>query len=491
VRPADRVESNLTMAKRRDQESTETNGAADAAKVHELLAKGVPPQNLDAERMVLGGVLRNNDCLTDLVRKLRPEHFYDPRHQKIFTTIVAMFDDGRPIDSVTLTEELRKKKLLKEVGGESLVLELFTETLTAANVMHHAEIVFEKAVLRRLIGTGTDLLREAYGSTSDADDLLAEAQKRVFALLEDRGGKDSTTIREVLSDVLTRISARQGGVHLGGVPAGFDDLDELTNGWQKSELIILAARPAVGKTSFALNMVDHAAVKHNIPTLVVSLEMSQTELAERMLCSRAEVNSHFVRRGRASKDDIRKLLAAHAELAGAPIFIDDQPGQTMLRIAAAARRLKLREKLGLVIVDYLQLIEPDDKRANRVEQIGAISRRLKMLARELDVPVIALSQLNRAVESREGHRPRMADLRESGSIEQDADVVVLLHREDAFDPDSEKKGQAEVILAKQRNGPVGDITLTFRKELTRFENFRSEITNFPIEAAGGFDESPF
>jgi replicative DNA helicase len=479
------------MGRRRERDGADVNGAKEAVNVHELLAKGVPPQNIDAERMVLGGILRNNDCLPDVVRRLKDDHFYHPRHQKIYACMVAMYDDGRPVDTVTLVEELSKNKLLKEIGGAPHILELFNETLTAANVMHHADIVFQKAVLRRLIGTGTDLLRDAYGNTSDADELLAEAQKRVFALLEDRSGKDSSSISKVLNEVLTRISARQGGAVLGGVPSGFRDLDEMTNGWQPSELVILAARPAVGKTSFALNMVDFAAVEAKVPTLVVSLEMSETELAERMLCARARVNSHHVRRGRASKEDIKKLLEAHAQLAAAPIFIDDQPGQTMLRIAASARRLKLREKLGLVIVDYLQLIEPDDKRANRVEQIGAISRRLKMLAREIEVPVIALSQLNRSVESREGHRPRMADLRESGSIEQDADVVALLHREDAFNPDSDKKGQAELILAKQRNGPVGDVALTFIKELTRFQDFAPDIANFPVEASGGFDDNPF
>jgi replicative DNA helicase len=465
--------------------------------VYDLLAKGVPPQNLDAERVVLGSILRNNDCLPDVVRRLKSDHFYHPHHSRIFQTMLEMYDAAKPVDAVTLAEELAKRKLLKEVGGAPLILELFNETLTSAHVMHHAEIVFEKAVLRNIIGAGTDMLRDAYGSIASADDMLATAEKRVFALLQDRSGREAASIDRILNDVLTRISARQGGAVLGGVPSGFRDLDELTNGWQKSELIILAARPAVGKTAFALNMADYAAVHHQVPTLFVSLEMSEMELAERMLCARGRVNSHFVRRGRASKEDIAKLVTAHGQLSAAPLFIDDAPGQTMLRIAATARRLKLRHRLGFVIIDYLQLIEPDDKRASRVEQIGQISRRLKVMARELQVPVIALSQLNRAVESREGHRPRMADLRESGSIEQDADVVVLLHREDAFDPESDKKGQAEVILAKQRNGPVGDVKLTFIKELTRFEDFAAEMAAFgDAEVAGmmgdgGGSDNPF
>jgi replicative DNA helicase len=470
----------VTMARR----TGEANGEGEKETgLTELLARGVPPQNQDAERTVLGGILRNNDCLPDVVRKLRSEHFYHGNHQKIYSAIVSMYDQGKPIDAVSLAEELARRKQLKEVGGAPLLLELFNETLTAAHVMHHAEIVFEKYVMRNLIATSTELLRDAYTNTVSADELLADAEKRVFSLLQDRSGREANPIDRVLNDVLTRISARQGGKLLGGVPSGFRDLDEMTNGWQRSELIILAARPAVGKTSFALNMVDHAAVVARVPTLMVSLEMSEMELAERMLCSRGRVNSHFVRRGRASKEDIGKLVVAHGELGEAPIFIDDTPGQTMLRIAATARRIKLRHNLGLVVIDYLQLIEADDKRASRVEQIGTISRRLKTLARELNVPVIALSQLNRAVESREGHRPRMADLRESGSIEQDADVVALLHREDAFDPESENKGQAELILAKQRNGPVGDIKLTFIKELTRFEDHAEEIVAFkPADA---------
>jgi replicative DNA helicase len=463
------------MAKRREQES---NPAEEAEAVRKLLAEGVPPQNMDAERWVLGGVLRSNDSLSDVVRRLSPEHFYGAAHQKMFSAILALYDEGKPVDGITLTEELIKRKQIKETGGAPAIADIVNETLTAANVMHHANVVYEKAVLRHLIGAGTEMLREAYTNAKAPDELLADAEKRIFGLLQERNNAESKPIGTVLTSVFSRISARQSGTIVGGVPSGFRDLDELTNGWQKSELIILAARPSVGKTALALNMADHAAVEAGMATLVCSLEMSELELAERMLCARARVNAHHLRRGRVSHEDMRKLIEASGKLSAAPIYIDDTPGQTMLRIAATARRLKLKQNLQMVIIDYLQLIEPDDKRVSRVEQIGAISRRLKTLARELNVPVIALSQLNRAVETREGHRPRMADLRESGSIEQDADVVAMLHRDDAFDPESENKGLADLILAKQRNGPVGDVKLTFIRELTRFQDYASEMTPF-------------
>ncbi len=466
------------MAKRSFKDKDDQEKGFDAVALHELLANAVPPQNLDAERATLGGVLRASDCMAELVKRLTPENFYGAAHKKIFAAMCGLYQDGEPLDALTVAEELRKRKQLVEAGGAPLLQEIAEETLTAANVHRHAEIVWEKAVLRGLVGAGTELVRDAFEGIRHADDLLAEAEKRIFSLTTERSGGDTHDLGKVLNAVFSRIDKRQKGEATHGVPTGFRDLDELTNGWQKSELIILAARPSVGKTAFALNLADCAAVGHGIPTLVCSLEMSEIELAERMLCSRARVNAHLLRRGRATPDDMAKLIHASGQMSSALLYIDDTPGQTMLRIAATARRLKMKRGLGLVIIDYLQLIEPEDKRVGRVEQIGAISRRLKTLARELDVPVIALSQLNRSVESREGHHPRMSDLRESGSIEQDADVVAMLHREDAFNPDTEKKGEAELILCKQRNGPVGDVKLTFIKELTRFQDYAAEIGAF-------------
>ncbi|MFO0949259.1 MAG: replicative DNA helicase [Planctomycetota bacterium] len=461
------------------------NGAArartrpESKSARELLAEGVPPQNLEAERAVLGGILRDNNCLPDVVRKLKEDNFYSDKHQRIYSAMVEMFSAGHPIDALTLGEELAKKGWLLEIGGAAAIVDLYQETLTAANVGFYSQIVYEKAVLRNLIHTSTEILRDAYDSTSSPDELLAEAEKKLFKILDDRGSGDAVNVKSVISRAFDRISHRQSreGGAVAGVPSGFYDLDEMTDGWQDSELIIVAARPSMGKTAFALNLVEHAVVHCKMPVLFASLEMSDLELAERLLCSFAQVNGHFLRKGRLGSEDMQKLIHAGNELSTAPLFIDDTPGQTMLRISATARRLKMREGLRMIVIDYLQLIEADDKSVSRQEQISTISRRLKNLARELKVPVIALSQLNRGVESREGHRPRMSDLRESGSIEQDADVVALLHRDDAYDP-QDNPNTAEVIIAKQRNGPVGDVKLRFEKAFTRFQNFHHEITPF-------------
>jgi replicative DNA helicase len=446
----------------------------------EILGASVPPHNLEAERAVLGGILRDNFALTEVLRQLhRPDLFYVAGHQKIFQVILEMFESSKPIDAVTLAEELARKAWLTDVGGHEALVEILEETLTAANVTYYARIVHDKAMLRQLIDAGTEILRDVYDGTAPAEELLAEAEKRIFAILQDRLIGDAIDIKTLLKRVFDRISARHGGDASGimGVPSGFADLDELTIGWQNSELIILAARPSIGKTALALNMAEHAAVDYHLPTLIFSLEMSQEELAERLLCSRARVNSHLLRKGRLGSEGMHKLIETSGDLDRAPLYIDDTPGRTILQIAATARRLMLRAGLRLIIIDYLQLIEPDDRAVSRQEQISTISRRLKNLARELKVPVIALSQLNRAPEAREGHRPRMSDLRESGSIEQDADVVTLLHRDDAYD--SEKNpGVAEVIVAKQRNGPVGEVKLSFLREFTRFENCHIEPPTF-------------
>ena len=469
-------------------------GNALGTSTRQLLAEGLPPQNLDAERSVLGAILRDNACMTEIVHRLQVDHFYSAAHQKIYQTMLEMFEEAKPIDCVTLGEELSKKggatgSWLREIGGAPTILEIYEEILTAANVEYYTQIVHEKAVLRSLIHTSTEILRSAYESTTTAEELLTEAERSIFAILQSKATGDATEIRKVLSLAFDRISERQSqdGATVGGIPSGFVDLDELTNGWQDSELIILAARPSMGKTALALNLVEYAAVECQKPSLFVSLEMSQLELAERLLCARAQVNGHLLRRGRLGAEDMQKLIHAGEELSSAPLFIDDTPGLTMLRISATARRLKLRQDLRMIIIDYLQLIEPEDRSVGRVDQIGTISRRLKALARDLKVPVIALSQLNRGVESREGHRPRVSDLRESGSIEQDADVVALLHRPDAYDSE-DHPGEAELIIAKQRNGPVGDVRMTFRKELTRFENFHAEMVPFSASDSG---EQPF
>lgn len=454
-------------------------GAPRAVLSPKEILEGTPPQNLDAERAVLGSILRVDTCLNDVARIVTVDSFYSDRHQKIFQAILGMLDAGKSIDVTTLGEELARRGELLEIGGAPTLLELFQETLTAANATYYAQIVRDKAVLRNLIQVSTDILRDAYAAVGDPDDLLQETEKRIFSILENRLGQGAASMEEVLTRAFDRISHRQkrDGTGVGGIPSRFHLLDEMTDGWQNSELIILAARPGMGKTSMALNFIEDAILGINAPSLFVSLEMSELELAERLLCSHARVNGHMLRKNRLDSDQMQKLIASGNDLSQAPLFIDDTPGQNMLRICATARRLKLRNDLRFIVVDYLQLIEPDDKTVSRAEQIGTISRRLKNLARELKVPVIALSQLNRGVENREGHRPRMSDLRESGSIEQDADVVLLLHREDAYG-DKEKENQAELIVAKNRNGPIGNVPLTFLKELTRFENFAPEIPAF-------------
>lgn len=472
------------MAQRQSQRSR-TRKDMPGKSAHELLSGSVPPSNLDAERTVLGSILRDNSCFMDVAKLLpRPDHFYSAKHQKLYEVMLEMFENAVPIDAVSLGEELAKKGWLMDVGGAPSIVELFEETLAASNVAYSMRIVHEKAVLRQLIHSSTEILRDAYENTGSADELLADAEKKIFKILEYRLTGDVTDIKEVLNGVFDRISMRhkRDGTVVGGIPSPFHDLDEMTNGWQDSELVILAARPSMGKTAFALNLVEHAAVDCEMPVLFVSLEMSQLELAERLLCARSGVNGHSLRRGVCDSSDMQKLVDKSEELSQAPLFIDDTPAQTMLRIAATARRLRLRSGLKMIVVDYMQLIEADDRLVSRQEQISTISRRLKNLARELQVPVIALSQLNRGVEAREGHRPRMSDLRESGSIEQDADVVMLLHRDDVYDPEN-NPGTAEVIVAKQRNGPIGDVKLTFLKELTRFEGYAPEISAFDATAS--------
>jgi replicative DNA helicase len=432
----------------------------------------LPPQNLDAERMLLGCVLRDNVVLHDLVRLIQTEHFYSDRHQKIFKAMLALTETGRPVDPVTLGEQLKQEGVLVEVGGAPAIVDLVQQTLTAANWRHYADVVYEKAVVRNLIRVSNDIARDAYEGTSSADDLLEQAERKIMDIASSRSTGETVDIGTALQLAFARLSDRQNrdGEWTLGVPSGFADLDQLTNGFQNSELIILAARPSMGKTSLAMNVVEHASVEHKCSCLFVSLEMSKLELAERLLCSRAQVNLQFLRKGRLNKEDLARLIQAGDELGTAPIYIDDTPGQTMLRIAGTARRLKMQHGLKMVVIDYLQLIESEDRNTSRHEQISQISRRLKTLARDLEVPVIALSQLNRSAEQREGHRPRMSDLRESGSIEQDADVVMLLHRDDAYERNT-NPNEADLIIAKQRNGPVGDIKMTFLRELTRFTNY--------------------
>ena len=436
-----------------------------------------PPQSVEAERAVLGSLLLLPEVCDEVALIVRPDDFYDEAHGCIFRHILQMHEDGRPVDPQLLIQGLKDSGEYDLVGGAAYLLELSQDVATAAHAEHFARIVRDKSVLRALIHAGTDIIQESSDPTVDAREMLSKAEERVFRILDTKGNNQVTSIREVLHESLARIDARLQNKNTGGIETGFLDFDELTGGMHGSELVILAARPSMGKTALALNMVEHIAVDERgpaKPTLFVSLEMSALELGDRLLCSRARVNSHRLRNGHINAAESRKLVETAAEVSRAPLFIDDTPSRNMTEIAANARRLKRREDLALIVIDYLQLIEADNARDPRQEQVARIARRLKGLARELSIPVLCLAQLNRQVEATRDNKPQLSHLRESGAIEQDADVVMFVHREEYYqtnDEDRERvKGQAVLMIKKQRNGPTGDVKLTWLHDFTRFEN---------------------
>lgn len=447
----------------------------------DLMHDRLPPQSREAEMGVIGSVIRDNAVLNDLLNVIRPENFYFDAHQKIFQAIIDLYNEGKPVDPAILFEALKSRKQLEDVGGAVYIAELWDAAPTAANAEYYARIVRDKALVRNLIHANTELLRDAYDGVMSADELLGMAERKVLEIAE-RGTVGVTkTLEDAMHEAFDRIDAKARGDLTGtGIPTGFVDLDNLTAGLHNNELIIIAARPSVGKTAYALNVVRHVVVEEKLPAFFVSLEMAKVELAERLLCCQSRVDAHRVRKGQLASDDIQKLIAAQDSLRGnardgfVKLFIDDAPQQTMLRIAANARRLKLRHGLRLVVIDYLQLIEPESRKDPRQEQVAQISRRLKFLARELQIPVIALAQVNRGSEDRQDHTPRLSDLRESGSIEQDADTVMMLHRPARFDK-SQEDNVLEIHLAKQRNGPVGQITLTYLKQYMRYENYAADL----------------
>jgi replicative DNA helicase len=435
----------------------------------------LPPQSRDAERSVLGSMLRENSVIGDVLQIIREENFYLDAHQKVFRAITTLYERGLPIDLVVLAEHLKEQKHIEDIGGYAYLGELWDAAPTAANAEYYARIVRDKALVRHLILAGTEILRDSYEQAMPADELLETAERKVLDIAEMGITGQTIMLKEAVNEAYDRIDVRQQGddLAMSGLPTGYLDLNEMTAGLQNGELVIVAARPSVGKTAFALNIVRHLVVDHNQPIFFASLEQSRIELAERLLCCQARVDSHRLRKGHLSAEDMDKLIAAADVLRSAKLFIDDTPALNMLRIAANARRLKLRHHIKAVFVDYLQLIEPDNRRDSRQEQVALISRRLKHLARELKIPVIALAQVNRSSEDRQDHKPRLADLRESGSIEQDADTVMLLHRPEMYEP-GQHEGTVEVMIAKQRNGPTGEITLTYLKQFMRFENFAVE-----------------
>lgn len=433
----------------------------------------LPPQSRDAERCVLGSMLRDpQNVIGDVVQLLSPDDFYVAAHQVIYQAVVTLYADAQPVDLVILAEKLKRANKIEDIGGYPYLGELWDAAPTAANAEYYARIVRDKAVVRNLIHTTTEILGDAYAGAQPADSLLETAERRIFEIAEKGVTGHTHKLNTVVNEVFDRIDARtqQGHRSVTGLATGYADLDEITAGLQNSELVILAARPSVGKTAMALNIVRHIVVEEQAPVFFVSLEQSRLELAERLMCSQGRVDSHRLRKGQLSSDDMDRLMEAGDTLRRAPLYIDDTPAQGMLRIAANARRLKNRHDIRLVCIDYLQLIDPENRRDPRHEQVAQISRRLKFLARELNVPVIALAQVNRSSEDRQDHRPRLSDLRESGSIEQDADTCLLLHRHDRTDP-AQRDDVIEVIIAKQRNGPTGEITLVYRRQFMRYENY--------------------
>jgi len=434
----------------------------------------LPPQNLEAEQSVLGAILLDNNALYTAFELITLDDFYKDSNRKIFAAMTELLEKNEPIDIITLTDHLRKKGDLDTVGGTQYLTSLVSAIPTSANVRFHSKIVREKSMVRGLLRSVTDIARNVYETDQDAEELIDYAEKTIFDLSEKRISPSFAVLKDVIKDSFQMIEHLYDKKEtVTGVPTGFKGLDELTTGLQNSDLIIIGGRPSMGKTAFSLNIAQHVGVNMKEPVAVFSLEMSKEQLAFRMLCSEAMVNSNDIRKGFIKKDDWHKLTSAAGRLADSPIYIDDSSAISVLEMRAKARRLKVEHGLSLIIVDYLQLMRGRGNAERREQEISEISRSLKGLAKELRVPVIALSQLNRGVETRTGtKKPTLADLRESGAIEQDADVIIFLYRDEVYNKDKdENKGKAEIIVSKQRNGPTGEITLAFLSHCTRFVDY--------------------
>ena len=437
----------------------------------------IPPQNLEAEQAVLGALMLDPQTGSTVFEMLQPEDFYRDSHRLIFSAILDLFEKGDPVDLVSVAEILRQQGRLEQVGGISTISEIARSVPSAANVEYYAKLVTEKALLRQLIRATSSILERGYEPGEEARSLLEEAEKLILDLSRRRVKDGFSFIRDVLLETFEKIEylyANKG--NLTGVPTFFTELDRMTSGWQPSDLIIIAARPSMGKTAMVLNMAQNAAVRAKVPVAVFSLEMSKEQLVQRMLCGEAMVDQQRVRTGELLDDDWPKLTRAVGPLSDAPIFIDDTVGISLAELRSKARRMKMEHNLGMIVIDYLQLLSVGSgkKTESRQQEVAQISRTLKGLARELKVPVVALSQLNRGVEQRQDKRPIMSDLLESGAIEADADVISFIYRDDYYNHESEKKGIAELIIAKHRNGPVGTVELGFLKEFTKFVNLERQ-----------------
>ena len=432
----------------------------------------IPPHSLEAEKAVIGAILIDNASLSIAIENVTSDTFYKKAHRDIFQAMENLFQKGEAIDIITLSEELKRLGTYQSVGGASYLSEILEDVHTSANVEYYTRLVLDKYILRRLITVSGEVATQCYAAEQETEEILDEAEKRIFEITEKGVRKGFVPIGRVIKQRFENIEELyQSRMHVSGLPSAYDELDSYTSGFQKSDLVIIAGRPSMGKTSFALNVAQHLAIKEKIPVGVFSLEMSNEQLVMRLLCSEARVDSHRLRTGYLKSSEYAELAIVAGYLSEAPIYIDDTAGISTMEIRAKARRLKAEVNVGLIVVDYLQLISVRERAENRQQQISIISRGLKALAKELDIPVLALSQLSRAVESRGGDkRPMLSDLRESGAIEQDADVVLFLFRPEVYEgEDSENSGIAELIIGKQRNGPTGTVKLAFIKEYTRFE----------------------
>ncbi|NJP15829.1 replicative DNA helicase [Streptomyces thermoviolaceus] len=431
----------------------------------------VPPQDLEAEQSVLGGMLLSKEAIADVVEILKGHDFYKPAHETIYQAILDVYARGEPADPITIAAELTKRGEINRVGGASYLHSLVQAVPTAANAAYYAEIVHDRAVLRRLVEAGTRITQMGYAADDDVDEIVNRAQAEIYAVTEQRTSEDYLPLGDIMEGALDEIEAigsRSG--EMTGVPTGFTDFDALTNGLHPGQMIVIAARPAMGKSTLALDFARTAAIKHNLPSIIFSLEMGRNEIAMRLLSAEARVALHHMRSGTMTDDDWTRLARRMPDVSAAPLYIDDSPNLSMMEIRAKCRRLKQRNDLKLVVIDYLQLMQSGSTRRaeSRQQEVSEMSRNLKLLAKELEIPVIALSQLNRGPEQRTDKKPMVSDLRESGSIEQDADMVILLHREDAYEKESPRAGEADLIVAKHRNGPTATITVAFQGHYSRF-----------------------
>lgn len=441
----------------------------------DLYADRLPPQNIEAEQAVLGAIFLEPSSLTVASEILIPEDFYRAAHQKIFNAMLKLNDEGKVVDLVTVTEELAAAKLIEDTGGVSYLSELASSVPTAANIEYYGRIVEEKSLLRRLIRTATEIASDGYSREDEVEALLSEAEKNILAVAQRKNAGAFHNIKDVLVRTYDNIEEMHNRVgEITGISTGFAELDRMTAGFQRNDLIIVGARPSVGKTAFALNIASNVAIKTGENVAIFSLEMGAEQLVMRMLCSEGNIDAQRLRTGSLTDDDWGKLTMAMGALSNSGIFIDDTPGVRISDIRSKCRRLKQEHGLGMILIDYLQLILGSGRAGeNRQQEVSEISRSLKQLARELQVPVIALSQLSRGVEQRQDKRPMMSDIRESGSIEQDADIVAFLYRDDYYDKESENKNIIEIIIAKQRNGPTGTVSLAFVKEYNKFVNLET------------------